>query len=347
MRMIMGGDFQHLRVSYSLLCNMRRIYIIALVYFFPMLFSLVEGGRIGVECHAQTIIELKKGGGVRSKNMEDYKSDVKYQKRMAEDSIRYVDNLRRAFNALHTDSTMQAEAYFKEALRLRPDAPGNHIIKYNLGLLDMTRGRNKEAVTTLTDIIAKYPNYSEARIARAEANLQLDHANEALEDAQQVIEKAALLETSTDVVEKAHFIKAASRFQLHLYPEAHIELQNIIKDNPQNANAQILDALTLQQMGQPKEALNRLNMIVSAQPDNVDALTTRASVEQQLGLQALARADYDVLIKMFPNESSYYIERAKTLLNLGEKKLAQKDLKTAIALGVPQGMVHPLLQQTR
>lgn len=327
---------------------MRHILLVVLAYFLPMLLSLVEKNDCeGMACNAQTIIELKKGGGVRSKTMEDYKNDEKYQKRMADDSIRYVDNLRRAFNALHTDSTSQAETYFKEALKIRPDAPGNHIIKYNLGLLDMTRGRNKEAVATLTEIIGKYPNYNEARMARAEANLQLDHANEALEDAEQVIEKASVLQTPPDVVEKAHFVKAAARFQLHLYPEAHIELQNIIKENPQNINAQILDALTLQQMGQPKEALNRLNLIVSAQPNNVDALTTRANVEFQLGLHALARADYDVLITMFPNESGYYVERAKALLNLGEKKLAQKDLKMAISLGVPQGMVHPLLQQAK
>lgn len=325
-----------------------RCLFFLLACFLSMSLALVKTDGSGfMSCRAQTIIELKKGGGVRSKTVEDYRNSKDYQKRFVEDSVRYVDNLRRAFNALHTDSISQAEAYFKEALKIRPDAPGNHIIKYNLGLLDMTRGKNKEAVAMLTDIIGKYPNYSEARMARAEANLQLGHAREALEDAELVVEKASVLQTSSEVVEKARFIKAAARFQLRFYPEAHYELQEIIKKNPQNLNAQILDALTLQQMGQSKEALNRLNMIVNAQPNNVDALTTRASVEQQLGLHALARADYDILLTRFPNESSYYIERAKTLLNLGEKKLAQKDLKAAIALGVPQGIVHPLMLQAK
>lgn len=300
-----------------------------------------------MQCQAQTIIELKKGGSIRSKNINDYKEDPKYKQRIAEDSLLYIDNLRRAFNALHADSTAQAEALFKEALKLRPYAPGNHVIKYNLGLLDMSRGKNKEAVATLTDIINKYPNYSDARIARAEANLQLDHANEALEDARQILDKAVILKTSPDIVEKAHFVKAAAQFQLHFFPEAHAELQGIIKNNPNNLNALVLDALTLQQMGQPKEALNRLNLIVSAHPNSIDALTTRANVEFSLGLYAMARADYDTLIQLQPNDSGYYIERAKTLLQLGEKKLAQKDLKKAISMGVPQGLVHPLLLQAK
>lgn len=319
----------------------------SLIGYIPQRHFQLDKQFYGSTCNAQTIIELNKGGNVRAKNMNDYKSDPKYLKRQEKDSLQYIDNLRRAFNALHTDSISQAEKLFKEALQLRPDAPGNHIIKYNLGLLDMARGKNKDAVNTLTEIINKYPNYCEARIARAEANLQLDHANEALEDAELIIEKETLLKPAPDIVEKAHFVKAAARLQLRLYTEAHIELQNIINKNPQNLNSQILDALTLQQMGQPKEALNRLNMIVSANPNNIDALTTRANVEQTLKLFTLARADYDQLITLQPEESSYYIERAKTLLQLGEKKLAQKDLNKAISLGVPQGLVHPLLLQAK
>ena len=118
-------------------------------------------------------------------------------------------------------------------------------------------------------------------------------------------------------------------------------------DNPQNLNAQVLDALTLQHMGRPKEALNRLNLIVEAHPHHIDAISTRAAVEAELNLTAMARADYDTLIKLQPNESSYYIERAKMLIRLGEKKAARNDLDTAVRLGVPQGMVHLLYQQVR
>lgn len=297
---------------------------------------------------AQTIIPLERGKvGVRAKNIEDYKNDMKMAERLRDDSLLYVDNLRRAFNALHTDSLAQAERLFNEALKLRPTAPGNHIIRYNLGLVDMARGNNVEAIKKLTDIIKTYPNYFDARLARAEAYLQLGRTNEAIDDAQQLLEKQHLDGMTADIAERARFVRAAARYQLRLYTDAHADLQTIIGDNPQNVNAQILDALTLQQMGRPKEALNRLNLIVEAHPHHIDAISTRAAVEAELNLTAMARADYDTLIKWQPNESSYYIERAKMLIRLGEKKAARNDLDAAVRMGVPQGMVHLLYQQVR
>lgn len=297
---------------------------------------------------AQTIIPLERGKvGVRAKNIEDYKNDMKMAERLRDDSLLYVDNLRRAFNALHTDSLAQAERLFNEALKLRPTAPGNHIIRYNLGLVDMARGNNVEAIKKLTDIIKTYPNYFDARLARAEAYLQLGRTNEAIDDAQQLLEKQHLDGMTADIAERARFVRAAARYQLRLYTDAHADLQTIIGDNPQNVNAQILDALTLQQMGRPKEALNRLNLIVEAHPHHIDAISTRAAVEAELNLTAMARADYDTLIKLQPNESSYYIERAKMLIRLGEKKAARNDLDAAVRMGVPQGMVHLLYQQVR
>ncbi len=308
------------------------------------LFLCFATSIVGVQ--AQTIIPLERGkGGVRAKTIDDYKQDMKTLEREQADSVQYVDNLRRAFNALHTDSLLQAEKLFKDALKLRPVASGNHVIRYNLGLVDMVRGDNAAAVKKLTEIVKDFPNYFDARVARSEANLQLGHANEAIEDAQQVLDKAHFDGMTAAIQERARFVRAAARYQLRLYSDAHADLQTLMADNPQNTNAQILDALTLQQMGQPKEALNRLNLIVSAHPDNADALSTRATVEAELSLYALARADYDTLLRLFPNESSYLVERAKILLRLGEKKAAKSDLDQAIKLGVPQGMVHLLYQQ--
>lgn len=306
--------------------------------------SIFLAGTLG----AQTIIPLQRGqGGIRSKTVDDYKREQHTDKREQSDSLAYVDNLRRAFNALYADSLGQAETLFNEALKLRPAAEGNHIIKYNLGLVDMARGRNVQAVEKFTAVIKDYPNYFDARLARAEANLQLGRAAEAQDDAQQVLDQPELDGITPQLLERARFVRAAARYQLRLFTEAHADLQHIISANPQNTNAQILDALTLQQMGQPKEALNRLNLIVSAHPDMVDALSTRAAVEAELNMPALARADYDRLVELQPNESAYYIERAKMLLRLGEKKAARTDLDKAIKLGVPHGMVQPLLLQAK
>lgn len=297
---------------------------------------------------AQTIIPLQRGGGgVRSKKVDDYKQEMKLDERERNDSIAYVDHLRRAFNALHADSLSEAESLFNQALKLRPNAPGNHVIKYNLGLVDMARGKNVDAVKMLTEVIKTYPNYYVARLARAEANLQLGRAQEAVEDAEQVLDKTHFDGVTPALLERARFVRAAARYQLRLFADAHADLRMLLTDNPQHTNAQVLDALTLQQLGQPKESLNQLNLIVSAHPDNVDALSARAAVEAELNMHAMARADNDALIKLQPRESSYYIERAKMLIHLGEKKAARNDIDQAIRLGVPQGMVQPLIKLAR
>lgn len=297
---------------------------------------------------AQTIIPLQRGGGgVRSKKVDDYKQEMKLDERERNDSIAYVDHLRRAFNALHADSLSEAESLFNQALKLRPNAPGNHVIKYNLGLVDMARGKNVDAVKMLTEVIKTYPNYYVARLARAEANLQLGRAQEAVEDAEQVLDKTHFDGVTPALLERARFVRAAARYQLRLFADAHADLRMLLTDNPQHTNAQVLDALTLQQLGQPKESLNQLNLIVSAHPDNVDALSARAAVEAELNMHAMARADYDALIKLQPRESSYYIERAKMLIHLGEKKAARNDIDQAIRLGVPQGVVQPLIKLAR
>ena len=86
--------------------------------------SIFLAGTLG----AQTIIPLQRGqGGIRSKTVDDYKREQHTDKREQSDSLAYVDNLRRAFNALYADSLGQAETLFNEALKLRPAAEGNHI----------------------------------------------------------------------------------------------------------------------------------------------------------------------------------------------------------------------------
>ena len=74
---------------------------------------------------AQTVIDLKRGGVVRAKTIDDYREEAKVKERLAADSLAYVDHLTRALNALGRDSLAQAEQLFKEALRVRPEAPSN------------------------------------------------------------------------------------------------------------------------------------------------------------------------------------------------------------------------------
>lgn len=295
---------------------------------------------------AQTIIELGPGGNVRGKTVEDYRNEVKMAEIQRQDSLQYIDHLRRAFNALCADSLDEAEQRFNQALKLRPHAPGNYVVRYNLALIDMARGQNRQAIAKLTPIINDYPLYYDARLARAEAELHASQLREAVEDAEVLLSRDVAGVTD-DTQSKARFIRAAARYGLRLYPEARLDVLALLKDRPDNENAQLLDALILQRTGQPGEALNRLNLIVEAHPQSIDALTTRAGVLTELEKYALAKADYDALIERVPGESEFYIQRAKTLINIQQKAAARRDLDMAVKLGVSHGAVQPLYNLTR
>ena len=100
----------------------------------------------------QTIIDLKRGGGVRAKTVDDYRrDDSDMSRRVREDSLAYNDCLTRAFNALYRDSLDQAEELLTRALALRPAAPSNYIVRHYLARIHMARGQYAEAVKGLNE----------------------------------------------------------------------------------------------------------------------------------------------------------------------------------------------------
>lgn len=299
---------------------------------------------------AQTIIELKPGGRVRSKTADDYRRENGTADKAQADSLLYADNLRRAFTALGTDSLTEAERLFNECLKLRPDGAGNFVLRYNLALIRMARGQMSDAVSLLTQVVEERPDYDEARLKRAEANLQLGRATEALRDAESILSPANDYRTTPDdlpVKLKARFVKAAAHYAMRLYAEARTDLVSLLRLEPQNENALVMEALCLHHLGQPKEALNRLNFIVAAHPDNLDALSTRAQVECYLQLFTLAKGDYDLLVEKQPSQAEWLVERARTLISLDEKQAARRDLDKAVSMGMPMGMVQALYNLTR
>ena len=294
---------------------------------------------------AQTIIDLEKGGKVRAKTIDDYKAEARMAEIARRDSVAYVGLVRTGFTSLAADSLNEAEENLKRAIKLRPDAPGNHVLRYNLALIEMARGESKKAEKTLTDILKKHPDYVDARLARGEAYLQNGKDAEAVEDAKKVLESDEKI--SREMKARAHFVCAAGYYAAHRFVEAKSELLQNLRLRPDNVNARLLEALILLQMGQSVESLNRLNAIVSANPDHLDALRTRAEVQTQLNMLQPAKGDYDRLIELCPNDASLFVERARVLITLGEKRAAARDLDKAVELGMPTGMVQSLRMLVR
>jgi len=309
--------------------------------FFPLLLLLLLPAA--ATSRAQTVIDLKRGGGVRAKTLDDYKIEHKTPRELAIDSLAYNDCLTRAFNELHRDSLQLAEAYFERALKLRPEAVGNGVIRHNLGRIAMARGDLRSAIGTFTDLLRDEPHNYDVRLDRAKAYLELNNAQGAASDCDVLMARAEGVEQKREL----YFLRGAARFQMHLYADARRDLEQVLLLDAGNGNAIVLLALAYERDGQPHEAVNRLNLLLQAQPDNADALLARAGVEARLGQDAAARTDYDAVLRLTPEAADVYVDRARVLIRLGLKGAARKDLETARSMGIPTAALQHLYQQTK
>lgn len=312
---------------------MKRVFPLLLL----LLLSAAATGR------AQTVIDLKRGGGVRAKTLDDYKIEHKTPRELAIDSLAYNDCLTRAFNELHRDSLHLAEAYFERALKLRPEAVGNGVIRHNLGRIAMARGNLRGAIGTFTDLLRNEPDNYDVRLDRAKAYLELGNAQGAADDCNVLLARAEGDGQKKELL----FLRGAARFQMHLYADARRDLEQVLLIDADNGNAIVLLALAYERDGQPNEAVNRLNLLLQAHPDNADALLARAGVEARLGQDAAARTDYDAVLRLTPEAADVYVDRARVLIRLGLKGAARKDLDTARAMGVPAVSLQHLYRLTK
>ena len=292
---------------------------------------------------AQTIIDLKKGGGVRAKTIDDYREEQGINERLKADSLAYIDHLTRAFNALHTDSLTQARRLFEDALRARPSAPGNYIVRYNLGRIDMAEQKYTAAVQRFSDVLRTKPDFRDARYDRALCYLEMKSLNAALQDCE------ALLNDTQDTKERIRslFLRSGVYQNAHQPEKSREDLKTILRLDPENENAQLLMACSYEDIGQPKEALNQLNLFLAAHPKNSDGLVARAQLQERLGMDAPAHADYSDAIALLPSDATLRVERAEVALRLGQKAAAREDLKEAARLGYPQVALSELWKKAR
>ena len=290
----------------------------------------------------QTIIDLNRGGQVRSKTLEEYrKEEPGWTEKQKADSLQYSDNLTRALNALYRDSIDQAEGLMKEALKLRPNAASNYILRHYLGRIAIARGNYREAIAQFSTLLKDYPNYKEARFDRASCYLEIKNARAALEDCETLFHA----ELGREERIKALFLRSACHTESRHPEKAKTDLEEILKLDPTNESAQLLLAFAYMHLGQNAEALNRMNLFVASHPQSVEGLVARAELEEKLQQQEVARADYDKAISLAPKDASLYAKRARLFVSMGLRQQAEKDINKAVDLGYPAETLYPLLKK--
>lgn len=275
---------------------------------------------------AQTIIEFGRGGAeVRSKNLDDYKIQRRTPEELRQDSAEYRDCLTRAFNCLHADSLAQARKYMERALKLLPEAQGNQVLHRELGKIAMIEGKYGESIGHFDVVMRQSPMDLDTRLQRASCHIMLEHPQQALDDCRTLLQHTV----DSAVAVKVLFLQSAAHRQLRQYPQVGEDLRNILRLDPRNSTAQLLQAMNLVELGQVQEGLNRLNLYVSAHPKDVEGLKARAEALLSQHQLILARADADEAISLKPGDAALYLLRAKILDEMGEKRLAKEDRRRA------------------
>lgn len=134
-----------------------------------------------LDAGAQTVIDMRTGH-VSGKTRDDYNYKAREAWQLREDSIAYNDCITRAFNFLHEDSLQAAQNLFERALKLRPTAPGNAVVRHNIGRIFMARKQWKDAATMLSRVLEEQPRYLEAREDRATCYIEQSRFDLALKD---------------------------------------------------------------------------------------------------------------------------------------------------------------------
>jgi tetratricopeptide (TPR) repeat protein len=279
-----------------------------------------------ISSFAQTIIDLERGGLVRSKNVEDYRKQDPYKiQKQREDSIAYNDCLNRALNAMYRDSLIEAKDMLNEALTLRPEAPSNYIVRHYLARIDMATGEFRHAAEILSELLKQNPEDKEVRHERAVCYLEAGNPRMALTDCQTLVDKAFAQEEKV----RALFLRVAVYDALRLYQEEREDLTEILRIIPNNQSATLLLAMTYAKLGQNTVALQKINAYILMYPENAEGYAARAEMEVKQEQWQLARADYDKAVELNPDEPTYYIARAGVLEKLELTSIARQDREKA------------------
>lgn len=296
---------------------------------------------------SQTAIDLKTGKVHASKLDVSPLHKTRIQARdralALRDSLEYGECIGRAFDLLLLDSLSVAQQHVERALKLRPDAPGNHILHHILGKIFWARRQHKDAIRCFSEILDEHPEDIALRFDRATVYYESRQFSALLDDCTALLSQITPADTAHR--KRALYLKSAAHSHLSQHTQELQALSEILDMSPFEESAEVLSALALRKLERQEEAVARLNLLLQRCPRSVEALMARASCEKDAERWDAARDDYDQVIEIAPQHSEAYVERAAVLLRLGLKHAARKDLEKAQQLGTPYAELKSLFEK--
>ena len=198
----------------------------------------------------------------------------------------------------------------------------------------------RDSVSVLIEAINKAPKNISLRLLKAEANINLQQWDYAVQEYGYVLR---LDEQNL----AALFFRAFCHTQLRHYDLAKFDYETFLTIQPEHFEAHLGLAHTLQKMGKKTDAFDELNRIVQLFPDSADAYAARAAYEADLKQYEAAVYDWDEALRLQPENVEYAISKVDALIRLGRRQEVREQLDAIVRRGTPRGALKQWYYQLK
>ena len=198
----------------------------------------------------------------------------------------------------------------------------------------------RDSVSTLMESIRRNPKNVDLRLRKAEANINLQQWEYAVEEYGNVlhIDNRNL---------SALYFRAFCHTQLRHYDLARVDYESFLAIQPQHFEAHLGLAHILQKLGRKADTADELNRIVQLFPDSADAYAARAAYETEQHQYEVAVYDWDEALTRRPSSVDFAVSKADALLRQGKRKEARDVLDETVRRGTPKGALKEWYDQCK
>ncbi len=241
----------------------------------------------------------------------------------------YNEVVDRAMKYALSDSLVQAEQLFRQALKMDPNNARNALLFSNLGTVLKRLGRTDEAIEAYTMALNITP-YSTAMLLNR-GTLYLDKGL----DSKAYIDFCNVIDLIPENIE-ARLYRAYIYMQRREYKEARIDYNVILGKEPSHKAARIGMAMLDQREGNFTAARDKLNLLIGEFTDDPSLLVMRANLDLERGYPESAVIDLEEALRLNPKDAETTVQLGDVYLSLKDKAKALKAYEKAVSLGIPR-----------
>lgn len=252
----------------------------------------------------------------------------------------YDELIDKAMDAVEQDSLLQAEYYFKEALRLEPANMRNSLLFSNLGTIQRRMGKKKKALESYSLALNKTPFSVTMLLNRASLFLEMNDLEKAYTD------YCSVLDIDRENPE-ALMYRAYIYMKRRQYQDARLDYRLYLEIKPGDKTARLGMALVNQKDKRFHEALDEFSRLIVDYPDDASLLKARAELEMEMNSWDMALLDLENAAKLTPDDPEIYVMCGDIYLLQDKKREAYVAFEKAIELGVPRPQLNDRLKASK